>query len=67
MKIVNYVPMEVNLNPGDRVNFDFTVYPRRNGYYIRRIVENRNGVYVVFNNNTYRPMSTYGKTWWKVD
>lgn len=67
MKIVNYVPVEVNLNPGDRVNFEFTLNPRRSGYYIRRIVETNNGVYVVFNNNTYRPMSTYGKTWWKVD
>jgi len=67
MKIINYVPTEINLNPGDRVNFEYTQYPRRNGYRIVRLVETTNGVYVVFNNSTWRPISTYGKTWWKVE
>ena len=67
MKIVNYVPVEVDLNIGDKVVFDFTTCPRRSGYTVRRLVETEYGVYAVFNNGTWRPMSTYGKTWRKVE
>lgn len=67
MKVTMYRPTEVTLNVGDKVEFDFTMSPRRNGYAVRRLVETRNGLYVVFNNNTWRPMSTYGKTWRKVE
>ena len=67
MKIINYVPVEITVNVGDRVVFDFTSCPRRNGYTVRRLVETKHGVYAVFDNDTWRPMSTYGITWKKVD
>ena len=31
---------------------------------IKRIVETVTGTYVVFSDHTWRPVSTYGKTWW---
>ena len=67
MKVTMYVPKEISVNVGDRVNFKFTAYPRRCGYTVVRLVETKYGVYAVFDNGTWRPMSTYGKTWWKVD
>ena len=33
--------------------------------FIRRIVENSRGTYVVFENNTWRSIETYNKTWRK--
>lgn len=59
-------PSEIDLKPGDRVEFDHTYETRRNGYYIRRIVETSKHTYAVFNNCTWRPITSYGKTWWKV-
>ena len=52
--------VEVELNPGDVVILD--------GYNttgIRRLVETYNNTYAVFHNETWRPLSTYGKTWRK--
>ena len=31
----------------------------------KKIVETNSGVYVVFNNHTWRPITTYNRTWWK--
>ena len=31
----------------------------------KKIVETNSGVYVVFNNGTWRPITTYNRTWWK--
>lgn len=67
MKITNYVPVTIDLNVGDKVVFGFTLCPRRNGYTVTRLVETKHGVYAVFDNGTWRPMSTYGVTWRKVE
>lgn len=60
------VPSKIDLKPGDRVEIDYTYRKSRNGYYIRRIVETSKHTYVVFTNDTWRPITSYGKTWWKV-
>lgn len=52
------------LKPGDTVELSTYFGAKRST--IRRIVETSNGVYVVFNNNTWRPLSTHGETWSKV-
>lgn len=52
---------KVELNPCDFID----VYGKAITQ-IKRIVENDLGVYVVFNDGTHRPMSTYGKTWGKI-
>ena len=67
MEVIRYVPEKITVNVGDRVVFGFTSCPRRNGYEVVRLVETVNGVYAVFNNGTWRPMSTYGITWRKVE
>jgi hypothetical protein len=66
VKQVRYV--EVELLPGDKVELDGiekSYFGRP--YRIVRLVENGNHVYAVFNNDTWRPLSTYGITWRKVE
>lgn len=60
VKVVNTIKVE--LKPGDRVYCNI----RKREYVVRRIVENRNHTYVVFG-NMWRPLTTFGRTWWKVN
>lgn len=66
MKVNVLKPTEIELKPGDKVELDF-----KYGYcakvYVRRLVETHCQTYAVLSNSTYRPMSTYGITWRKVD
>lgn len=67
-KVNVIVTKDIMLKPGDKVSLDgmsSDLFRRRN-FTIRRIVENRNQTYVVFSNSTWRPLSTYGKTWEKI-
>lgn len=60
--------VEIELKPGDRVALDgLTQSLIGRPYRIKRIIENANQTYVVFSNYTWRPLSTYGKTWRKVE
>ena len=54
------------LSPGDRV---LLVYPYRPSGFtiIKRLVENENGIYAVFEDGSWRSADNYGKTWWKVE
>ena len=68
MKITFFRPVTVNIKPGDevelrvdndsRILLEFTK--------VRRITEREGLLWVVFENNTWRPFRTYGLTWWKV-
>ena len=69
MKCNVLVHKEIEIKPGDLVVLDDSEWWGLNGHhhiYVKRVVENRNGVYAVFTNNTWRPMSTHGITWEKV-
>lgn len=58
MKVTVRCPKEIDLKPG------YTVRLRSGGdVIINRIVETRYHIYVVLSNGTWRPLSSYGKTW----
>lgn len=65
--ITNYV--DVDLKPGDKVFFLRNAKDeiRTNMGVISKMVETPSGVYAVFTNGTWRPVSTYNETWWKVE
>lgn len=65
VKEVRYV--EVELSPGDKVEVDFMNKNWKTTTYVRRLVETKLHTYAVLSNGTWRPMSTYGLTWRKVD
>lgn len=72
MKVERIVCNELSFKPGELVILELgdgdTMLAE-----IVRIVENTNGSYAVFQDcepgrcfpTTWRPISTYGKTWWK--
>ena len=67
MKVNVLAPTEIELKPGDKVEIDFY-----NNYWcrtvtVRRLVETGCHTYAVLSNSTYRPMSTYNRTWRKVN
>ncbi len=71
MKVEVLLPSEIELKPGDEVilNIDKikgTVSTVR-VYHVKKLVETKYGTYAVFNNRTWRPMSTYNITWRKVE
>ena len=51
------------IKPGDEVRIDTRVKPVK----IIKVIENRNRLYAVLSNGTWRPFSTYGVTWFKVE
>lgn len=53
-------PVNVELKPGDRIT---TIRGRE--LTIDKMVETRYGTRVVFTNGTWRPTTTYNKTWSK--
>lgn len=57
----------VNINPGDEfyVGCKLINYVRKT-LKVRKIVETGNGIHVVFSDDTWRPLTTYNTTWWKV-
>ena len=73
MKVNVLVPCEIELKPGDRVVL-YNVWEMYGGFKkevhttIKRIVESKNLTYCSFDGcYAYRPISTYGITWKKVD
>ena len=66
MKAMVYRAVEVKLSPGDRVE----LRSRGGGYnrhvIIKKLVESVEGVYAVFSDHTWRPLSSYGYSWVKV-
>lgn len=60
----------VEIKPGDKV---MLIY-RKNGKVVRerkativRLTETNNHVFAVFSRGEWRPVTTYNKTWWKVE
>lgn len=51
----------IDLDVGDIVE----LYPNGELVRIKRLVENENGTYAVFDNDTWRHTNNYGYTWWK--
>ena len=65
MKVNVLKPVEIELKPGNMVEIDFN-YGCPAIVTVMRLVETRNKTYAVLSNCTYRPISTYGFTWRKV-
>ena len=67
MKVNGYIkiPTEVDLKVGDRCVI-ITGYRKGKILTIKKVMENRTGVKVVFDDNTWRPADTYGISWQKV-
>jgi hypothetical protein len=67
VKVNCIIQNDVNLEPGNVVNVGWKPlnYIRKT-LTVRKIVEDRSGVRVIFNNGTWRPLTTYNMTWWKV-
>lgn len=69
MKVVKNNPEIIDLNAGDAISIwgynDAAIWSIIRVVKIRRIVEARHGTYVVFDDDTWRPISTYGETWEK--
>lgn len=66
MKVNVLKPTEIELKPGDKVEIDFKSQYWKRTLTVTRLVESKYQTYAVFSNGTYRPMSTYGFTWRKV-
>ena len=67
MKCNVLVHKEIEIKPGDRVVVNINWgEPIQKRVHVKRVVENRYGAYVVFDNCTWRPLSTHGITWEKV-
>ena len=66
MKVERVVREELRFKPGEVVIIQMGCGGMRRVEIIS-IVENAGQTYVVLSNSTWRPISTYGKTWWKVE
>ena len=72
MKVEVLVPTTIELKPGDKVKFKNVRY---RSYVLKevvttidKLVETKNRTYATFRRGyTWRPLSTYGKTWFKVE
>ena len=53
----------ITIKPGDEVRIDTRVKPVK----VIKVIENRYRLYAVLSNCTWRPFSTYGVTWMKVE
>lgn len=62
-------PVSVDIKPGDDVllteKWDAVPFGRRAT--ITRITETRGRIYAVLSNDTWRPITSYGRTWKKVE
>jgi hypothetical protein len=73
MKVNVLIPSEIDIKPGDKVKL-YDVCPCWGAWRaevittVKRVVESRHLIYAVFDGGyAYRPFSTYGKTWEKVE
>jgi hypothetical protein len=60
----------IDIKPGDKVLLTY----RQNGKIVKerkatvvRLTETSHHLFAVFNRGEWRPVSTYNKTWWKVE
>lgn len=70
MKAMVYKAVEVEIKPGDKVTIESKSDDGNTSLdstMVTKVVETFAGVYVVFANNTWRPLSSYGVSWWKED
>lgn len=71
MRVDVLVPCSIELKPGDEVILNLDKIKGEVStvrlYRVKRLVETKSGSYAVFNNRTWRPMSTYNITWKKVE
>lgn len=65
MKCNVLVRKEIEIKPGDKVVLNIN-YGLEHTHRVVRVTESHFGTYVVFDNATWRPMSTHGITWEKV-
>ena len=67
MKITYSKPITVDIKPGDEVELKIECCSRifLEIAKVKRITERDGLIYVVFDNDTWRPFRTYGRTWWK--
>ena len=63
LEVIKTVTETITIKPGDYI----LVKGRKNPLKIRKIIETSNRAYAVLSNRTWRPFSTYGVTWKKVD
>ena len=67
MKCNVLIHKEIDIKPGDRVEIDIDrAMSIQKVARVVRVVESRHNTYVVFDNCTWRPLSTHGITWEKV-
>lgn len=66
MKCNVLVHREVEIKPGDMVVLDINWTGLQTYRHVVRVTESHFGTYAVFDNGTWRPMSTHGITWEKV-
>ena len=59
------VEATVELKPGDRIQI-LNGYRQGKILTINSIIERRKGVNVIFSDGTFRPITTYGLTWQKI-
>lgn len=66
VKVLKQIQNEVNIEPGQvyQVGRKSMNYVRK-ALAVTRVVETKHGVYAVFQDGTWRPTSTYDRTWWK--
>ena len=67
MKVLVNIPGEIEIKVGDEVYIgrkDINFVKRT--VKVRRLVETKSCIYAVLSNHTWRPVTTYNNTWWKV-
>lgn len=60
------VHKEISIMPGDKALVNINWNGLQKLVHVVRVVQTRCNTYVVFDNGTWRPMSTHGITWEKV-
>lgn len=67
MKVTVLAPTEIELKVGDEVEIDIHQKSWTRKVVITKLIETNKGTYAVFDNWTFRSITSYGRTWRKVD
>jgi hypothetical protein len=67
--IRTFKPVTFDINPGDDVLFtcEYDSVPFTHRTRVKRITEREGLLYVVFANHTWRPLSSFNRTWKKAE
>lgn len=66
VNVAREVQTEIQVSPGMAYNVGRkSMNYVRKVVTVRRMVETKYGVYAVFSDDTWRPLTTYNKTWWR--